>query len=197
MNRLKTAAALIVATSALTLAPSASAQDKAGDKVNQVIVYGDDPCPQSDDEIVICGRFDEDERYRIPKTLRDNPNEAKNQSWGERAKSFEYVGKSGTQSCSATGAGGFTGCFSQLSSQFRAERQQRPSRQFGKLIEAKRAERLARIDQEAEAVEARLDEIREAREAREKAAAEAKAATAAEVEELPLIEPKKAKPDNN
>ena len=52
-------------------------------------------------EIVVCARKDESERYRIPETLRDNPNAAQNQAWSERVRAYEYVGsKTGTQSCS-------------------------------------------------------------------------------------------------
>ena len=37
----------------------ALAQDSAGDKVNQLIVYGDDTCPQSTDgSITVCARKD-------------------------------------------------------------------------------------------------------------------------------------------
>ncbi len=61
------------------LAPlPAAAQDQAGDKVNTVIVYGEDECPQSTGgDIVVCARMDESERYRIPEALRfsDDPAE--------------------------------------------------------------------------------------------------------------------------
>ncbi|MFN3458776.1 MAG: hypothetical protein ACK4Z8_14475, partial [Novosphingobium sp.] len=48
--------------------------DPSGEKVNQLIVYGDDPCPKSEgNTITVCARKDEQERFRIPKPLRDNP----------------------------------------------------------------------------------------------------------------------------
>ncbi len=152
------------------------AQDEAGDRVNQLVIYGDDPCPQSKDgEIVVCARKAESDRYRIPETLRDNPNDAKNESWSQRVRSYEYVGKTGTQSCSPSGAGGFTGCTQRLLQQAYAEKGQDDTVNWGKLIEEERQKRLARIDGEAEAVEERLREIEAQREAREAGAAEARA----------------------
>lgn len=159
------------ATAALTFTNPAAAQDQAGDRVNQLVIYGDDPCPQSsENEIVVCARKDEDERYRIPETLRSNPNDAKNDSWAARAQSFEYVGKSGTQSCSPQGLGGFTGCTQKLLQQAYAEKGQDDTVNWGRLIEEEREKRLSRIDSEAEAVEERLREIEAQREAREIAA---------------------------
>src|SRR5579864_7064987 len=92
------------------------------DKVNQVLVYGDQPCPKAQgDEIVVCVRSP-DEPYRLPKALRGNPQAPENQSWVNRAKSVEYVSRSGTHSCSPVGAGGFTGCFDQIVKQAYAEK---------------------------------------------------------------------------
>tara|TARA_R110000772_G_scaffold201736_5_gene312084 strand:+ start:460 stop:1110 length:651 start_codon:yes stop_codon:yes gene_type:complete len=157
-------------------APPLLAQDQAGDRVNQLVIYGDDPCPQSSDgEIVVCARKDESERYRIPETLRDNPNDAKNEAWSERVRAYEYVGKSGTNSCSPSGAGGFTGCTQRLLQQAYAEKGQDDTVNWGKLIEEERQKRLSRIDGEAEAVEERLREIEAQREAREAGAVEARA----------------------
>ena len=40
--------------------------------VNQLLVYGDDPCPAStDDVIIVCARLPEQERFRIPPNLRE------------------------------------------------------------------------------------------------------------------------------
>ncbi len=171
---------MMVAGIALTAAPAA-AQDQPGDKVNQLIVYGDDPCPAStENEITVCARKEETERYRIPETLRGAElGNAKNQAWAERAKSFEYVGKTGTESCSPIGAGGFTGCTSSLIEKAYAERGIDPKVRFGQLIEEEREKRLARIDAEAEAIEAAVQE-REAEnaEARARLEAEEEAATA-------------------
>lgn len=168
-------AAMIVATG-FQAAP-ALAQDQAGDRVNQLVIYGDDPCPASTNgEIVVCARKDEQERYRIPETLRSGGlGDAKNQAWAERVKSYEYVGKSGAQTCSASGAFGFTGCTQKLLSQAYAEKGVDDTVNWGQLIEAERKKRLAQIDGDAEKVEQRLREIDATREAREVAAAEARA----------------------
>ncbi|WP_211051150.1 hypothetical protein [Parasphingorhabdus halotolerans] len=151
------------------------AQDAAGDRVNQLVIYGDDPCPQSTEgEIVVCARKDESERYRIPETLRGGElGEAKNQAWSERVKSYEYVGKSGTNSCSPTGAGGFTGCTQKLLSQAYAEKSIDDTVNWGQLIEEERQKRLASIDAESAVVEARVREIEAQRDEQERAAAEA------------------------
>lgn len=88
-----------------------------------LIVYGKDPCPttKAGEEIVVCARKPESERYRIPEELRTT-NPGPNDRWSDRAKSLEYVGASGTSSCSATGGGGWTGCWSKLMNQARDER---------------------------------------------------------------------------
>jgi hypothetical protein len=56
----------------LALAGPAVAQDTAPEpKMNMVIIYGDDKCPESsDDTITVCARKGEGERYRIPEPLR-------------------------------------------------------------------------------------------------------------------------------
>ena len=55
------------------------------ERVNLVIVYGDDACPPSQgNEIVVCARKDEEERYRIPEPLRGDPNQPSHQAWGEQ-----------------------------------------------------------------------------------------------------------------
>lgn len=164
-----------IAASSLFVSP-ALAQDQGGDRVNQLVIYGDDPCPQSSEgEIVVCARKDESERYRIPETLRGGGlGEAKNQAWSERVRSFEYVGKSGTQSCSPSGAGGFTGCTQKLLQQAYAEKGVDDTVNWGQLIEEERQKRLARIDGEAQAVEERLLEIEAQRETREAAQAAAR-----------------------
>lgn len=111
----------VAATIAAFAAQPASAQ--AG--IARITVYGNDPCPRSQgDEIVVCARQPESERYRVPKQLRE-AKKAGIQSWGERAQSLEYVGASGTASCSPAGAGGWTGCQNQLLAQARAERREK------------------------------------------------------------------------
>lgn len=127
------------------------------EKVNLVIVYGDDACPTSQgEEIVVCGRKGESERYRIPEPLRGDPNQASKQAWGERYKSIEYVGRDGTESCSPTGGGGATGCFAKIAKMAKAERQQADNASWGDLVAAERAKRLSTIDADSEAIEKRV-----------------------------------------
>jgi hypothetical protein len=95
------------------------------ERVARLVVYGNDPCPRgTGDEIVICARKPEAERYRIPETLRDEAvtPSPKSESWASRAQSLEYVGNGGIQSCSTVGPGGSTGCWNQLLRQWRQDR---------------------------------------------------------------------------
>lgn len=77
-------------------------------------IFGKDPCPTSNgEEIVVCRRLPEGERYRIPEDLRRTEGNGR-ETWGDRAASLEYVGKSGVNSCSTSGSGGASGCFREL-----------------------------------------------------------------------------------
>jgi hypothetical protein len=97
---------------------------KDADKVTTLVVYGDDPCPRSsDEEIVVCAREPESERYRIPKRLRRAKPDAAERSWGDRVQVLEMVGRQGTpNSCSPIGSNGQTGCMAQFMRQAREER---------------------------------------------------------------------------
>jgi len=136
--------------------PNAQAAGPDDIRVNQLLIYGDDNCPQSQDpnEVIVCARLPEDDRFRIPPNLRENPNAPSNQSWAGRAIELQYVGRSGTDSCSPSGPGGFTGCFVQLANQGRAERRNNPQIDWARMIEEARQERLSQIDAAAEADEA-------------------------------------------
>jgi len=116
--------------------------------VNQVIVYGDDPCPGSTDDVInVCARLPEGDRFRIPPNLRNNPNDPSNQAWNTRATELSYVGAGGIGSCSPTGPGGAAGCFNQIVQQARAERRADPNINWTQLIEQARQDRLRRIDE--------------------------------------------------
>lgn len=184
---------LIVSGIALAAAmplPATAQSELAGDtaeKVTQIPVYGDDECAPSVDEneIVVCVRFDETERYRIPPNLREDPNNPKTQAWALRVRALETVGAFGTDSCSPAGAGGFTGCTNQLINNYYNAQKTSADAQAGNLIEQARQERLSRIDEEAALIEAaelerdaELAARRKAREAEEAEAAEAGTAAA-------------------
>lgn len=71
-------------------------------------------CPPSEspDEIVVCGRRDDD-RYRLP--IRDqhfDPDGPQDSVARERGRLLEG-GEAGIGSCSTVGPGGYTGCFAQ------------------------------------------------------------------------------------
>lgn len=164
MARLLTAAAALAALSAgLTLAAApAAAQDEGGERVNQVIVYGDDPCPaSSEQEITVCARKPESERYRIPEPLRgvDTP---RAEAWTNRVEAYETVGAFGTLSCSPVGPGGSLGCTQQLIDRAYAEKKGGTDVRFGELIAAEREKRLSRIDEQAAEQQKRVEEAEKA-----------------------------------
>lgn len=122
---LKRIAIITAAAVAPLLAPGAAhAQNAVQNGV--LIIYGNDKCPtnKNGEEIVVCQRLDEGERFRIPKNIRDNtPSEPqKGQSWAVRSQDALTTGSFGTGSCSAVGAGGGTGCFVKQATAARAER---------------------------------------------------------------------------
>ena len=174
MKRLIPALALSLCLSA---APRAALAQDTGEKVNQLIIYGNDPCPPSTgDQITVCARKAEGDRYRIPEDLRDNPNSAVNRTWTDRVKAYETVGAFGTNSCSPAGAGGSTGCLTRLIDAAYAERRQSSSIRFGKLIDAERARRLQTVDADAATEQARVESLEkqyDAKLAKERAAGDA------------------------
>ena len=152
--------AVACALATITLQP-AVAQEEAGEKVNMIIVYGDEACPATKgDEIVVCARKPEAERFRIPAPFRGgDPNSSVNTSWSERARSFETVGQTGINSCSPVGINGASGCMAKLIHDAYAERKQPSDVHFGKAIEAERAKRAATIDASTAAEQARVEQI--------------------------------------
>lgn len=149
------ASALMLAAGSFPSLP-ASAQD-SGETINALIVYGEDPCPVStDDQITVCARKDEAERFRIPEILRGSAS-PQNEAWNNKVLAYETVFASGTLSCSPTGAGGWTGCTQNMIDQAYAEKRTDASVRFAQLIEEERARRLATIDQEAEAAQSDVE----------------------------------------
>ncbi|MDN3646940.1 hypothetical protein QWY75_12070 [Pontixanthobacter aestiaquae] len=156
---MKNLLAATLITASVILATPAAAQDDAGDKVNMVIIYGDDECPESTEDVInVCARKAEGERYRIPENLRESDS-GENVAWAERVESFETVGSFGTMSCSPTGAGGITGCTDQMIKAAYGEKGESKNIRFGQLIEEARAERLATIDEDAAEEQERVEAI--------------------------------------
>ena len=152
---------LIAAIAFGAAAPAAAQQavESPDDRYNMVIVYGDDQCPDSTaDQIVVCARKAEQERYRIPERLRfsDSP---QNQSWAERVERLEMVGKFGTMSCSPVGAGGFTGCTQQMIADAYANKAEGSGVRFSALVNQAREERLEGVDEEARIEQERVEMI--------------------------------------
>lgn len=152
------ALSLLAAGSAL--ATPAAAQDAAGETVNMVIVYGDDACPPPShpDEITVCARKNEGERYRIPEDLRTS-DDPENVAWARRVESYEMVGSFGTLSCSPTGAGGFTGCTQEMLEAAYGEKENSSAVRFSQLIAAAREDRLSTIDADAADQQERVEQI--------------------------------------
>lgn len=120
--------ALSVAGSSF-VASAALAADPPPERVFALVVYGDDACPTGEgDEIVVCARKPESERYRIPKTLRDKPAVAGGPGWGSQVANMEAIGRQTLPgSCSVNGSNGFTGCTAAALRQWFAERRMQHS----------------------------------------------------------------------
>ena len=126
MSRLTTLmSAAAVAVSAGIAALPAPAVAQAQPNVAEIIVYGNDPCPRStDDQVVVCARRPEAERYRIPPNMRQSGTPQQMESWAVRSKSLETAGNTGINSCSPVGPAGYTGCLQKLIKEARGERKQ-------------------------------------------------------------------------
>ncbi|HEX8222870.1 MAG TPA: hypothetical protein VF605_03535 [Allosphingosinicella sp.] len=123
---MKAALSLAALAAAVTLLPAPA--EAQSERIRRLVIYGNDPCPRSasGDEIVVCARRPETERYRIPRELRDAEpdDDPESTSWAERAQALEYVGRGGIQSCSTVGPGGASGCWNELVRAWRNERRQ-------------------------------------------------------------------------
>jgi len=108
----------------------AIAAEPPPNRVFNLIVFGDDPCPKGEgDEIVVCARRPEAERYRIPKKLREKPEVAGGPGWGSQVATMEQVQRQNLpNSCSVIGSNGMTGCTAQMLAQWFAERRMQQSR---------------------------------------------------------------------
>lgn len=94
----------------LALPAPASAQN--GEKV--LVIYGNDRCPttKAGEEVTVCARRPESDRYRIPSELRSGPLSTADQPWAARAGSVASVGgEMGSTTCSNVGGGGGSSCF--------------------------------------------------------------------------------------
>ena len=115
--------AALAAAPLLWAAPALAQSSQPG----VLLIYGKDKCPTNNDgeEIVVCRRLEESERFRIPRDLREAEVKPQNESWAVRQKDALNTGGTGIGSCSTVGAGGGTGCFGQAAAQSRAENRKR------------------------------------------------------------------------
>ena len=90
MKRLIPAALLLSsALAAPALAQDQNLVDPSGERVNQLIVYGDDECPVSEgDTITVCARKAESERFRIPEPLRQSSS-PQNEAWNNKVIAYD------------------------------------------------------------------------------------------------------------
>lgn len=175
MNRLPLIALALI--SGLSAAPAGAQESAPAEKINQVIVYGDDQCkPSTADEIVVCNRLPEQDRYRVPQIFRGgDPADPRNEAWANRIVAVERVGRFGTDSCSPVGLGGFTGCTQALVSGAKAEQRAANKTDWQALIADERAKRIEGIDDASREVEAAVVAEERAMEERRRAAAELEA----------------------
>ncbi len=109
---MKRVAALIALAAMTALSQPATAAEE-----RILTIFGTDRCPDN----TICVRAPESERFRIPKALRAPTKTPDSVSWSARSRATLNEGKSGTGSCSASGAGGWTGCWAEEMRKIRAQ----------------------------------------------------------------------------
>lgn len=106
--------------------PAAALASDPPSRQSTLVVFGNDPCPSTgpDNEVVVCARRPEEERYRIPRRIRERqPTET---SWASRVEGLEDESRQmRPNSCSVVGSNGFTGCTAQMIRQWYAERRAR------------------------------------------------------------------------
>ena len=118
---LKAMSMIALAAAPLAWAAPALAQNAAQNGV--LLIYGEDKCPTNTDgeEIVVCQRLDESERFRIPKDVREVVITPQNESWAVRQEAALEAGDFGVGSCTTVGPASATGCFVKQATQARAE----------------------------------------------------------------------------
>ena len=124
------APALLLATATPALAQPEPGTERI---IINLIVYGEDACPEpaAEDEIVVCGRRPESERYRIPRELRERTDRPLETSWAARALDLEDAQRdTRPNSCSPVGSFGQTGCTQAMIRQWMAERRAMQARRW-------------------------------------------------------------------
>ncbi|GEB89353.1 hypothetical protein ZMO02_09900 [Zymomonas mobilis subsp. pomaceae] len=104
------------------------------EKVQSLVIYGNDLCPKGKgDEIIICARRPENERYRLPKRFRDQQKQKfSNGAWSTKVADLERTTSIGLPtSCTTSNSNGLSGCYHQFIMDARAEREQRKKAEYG------------------------------------------------------------------
>lgn len=119
--------ALLLISTVAVGAPALAANPP--ERITSLIVYGDDACPKGDgDDIVVCSRKPESERYRIPKPLREKPAVSGGPGWGAQVANIEDVSRQTLPgSCNPIGSYGATGCTAAMLKQWFAEKRMQES----------------------------------------------------------------------
>ncbi|MEM9084941.1 MAG: hypothetical protein AAGB23_03350 [Pseudomonadota bacterium] len=155
-------AGTLFGTALLANSPAAAqdeGQDGVGERINMVIAYSEDECPEAQpNEIVVCEILVEAERYRIPSNLRTSDNPA-NVSRSRQVDKFRYAGAFGIMSCDPAGAGGSVGCTQKMIDAAYQDKKESSRVRFAQLIEEARQERLSTIDMEAAEEQERVEQI--------------------------------------
>ncbi|HWK36357.1 hypothetical protein [Sphingomonas sp.] len=119
---------MIATLIALSLAVAPQVNDgtdgKPPQRIRNIQLQGSESCPKAEaDEIVVCGRAD-DEQFRIPKQFREAPKQdAPGTSWAVKVdRVMEDNQKVLPGSCSPIGSNGQTGCAQKAAEQWAAER---------------------------------------------------------------------------
>ena len=121
MLKMSILTAAAVLTTGFVSVPPAIAQSRTA----EILVYGTDPCPRStDDEVVVCRRLPETQRYRIAEELRSPGSPQERTAWVNQSRALQTVGATGTNTCSPVGPGGHTGCVLQDVELARGQRQE-------------------------------------------------------------------------
>lgn len=130
MRRLVVLPLIALLLAPLRPAPALAQAEPPPERIVNLLVYGDDPCPQSQgDEIVVCARKPESERYRIPRKLREKPAVSGGPGWGSQVATMEQVQRQTLpNSCNVIGSNGFNGCTARILEQWFAERRMQDSK---------------------------------------------------------------------
>lgn len=131
MRRLAVLSLLLSATPAMAQETATEGSEVAAtgtpQRIRNLMLREGEKCPEPQgDEIIVCGKLDPGEMYRIPKELREEPVVAGNNPWTNRVETMMEANRPGLpNSCSPVGTGGQTGCNQQLIDQWHAARRER------------------------------------------------------------------------